>query len=308
VETPPPKKFIHEWEDRVVRRDPSLPVDGTPSAADAVAPAGGASSDGVAARLARGDPSAQRDFVELFMAASSYIAGHAGRTFVVVLPGEVFADPSLYGQALEDVALLDTLGVHVVVVCGSFSQLQARLARDGVPSRFEGGYRVTCPASLRCALEAAGEVRWLAEGRLSRGPSVAAVRRHERGAEPSSPGDKSKQFHFKPVVRVATTNAVVGRRRGVVDGVDFGDTGEVRLVCADEIRSLLDSGHVVLVSNIATSVDGETLNCNVYDVAVSTATALRAGESVGEAGLGKGSGNGAPPRRGVLSGLRGGPA
>lgn len=39
-------------------------------------------------------------------------------------------------------------------------------------------------------------------------------------------------------------------RRGVIDGVDFGYTGEVRFVLKDDIARQLDGGNVVLLSNL----------------------------------------------------------
>ena len=41
-----------------------------------------------------------------FRGASPYIEGHRGRTFVVVIPGEVVSDKPLLYPLLEDVALL----------------------------------------------------------------------------------------------------------------------------------------------------------------------------------------------------------
>jgi len=58
--------------------------------------------------------------------------------------------------------------------------------------------------------------------------------------------------------------------------VDFGQTGEVRYVCADHISSLLDLENLVVVSNLGSTANGHVLNCNIYEVATAAATALRA--------------------------------
>ena len=58
------------------------------------------------------------------------------------------------------------------------------------------------------------------ESYLSRALAVNVVRRHSRGGADSSDG-----FHYGPAVRIVTGNYVTGKRRGVVDGVDFGATG-----------------------------------------------------------------------------------
>lgn len=51
------------------------------------------------------------------------------------------------------------------------------------------------------------------------------------------------------------------QRRGVVDGVDYGSTGEVKKVDAATIRNRLDSGCVVLLSHLGFTPAGEVLNC-----------------------------------------------
>lgn len=81
-----------------------------------------------------------------------------------------------------------------------------------------GRYRVTDAAALAAAVESAGSTRMEVEAALSRALSVGVVRRHARGAE-------GEGLHYGPAVRVASGNWVTGRRRGVVDGIDFGATG-----------------------------------------------------------------------------------
>ena len=77
---------------------------------------------------------------------------------------------------------------------------------------------MTDAAALAAAVEAAGSTRMEVEAALSRALSVGVVRRHARGAE-------GEGLHYGPAVRVASGNWVTGRRRGVVDGIDFGATG-----------------------------------------------------------------------------------
>lgn len=64
------------------------------------------------------------------------------------------------------------------------------------------------------------EICMQVESHLSRALSVPVVRRHARGG-----ADASDCFHYGPAVRIVTGNYVTGKRRGVVDGVDFGATG-----------------------------------------------------------------------------------
>lgn len=51
------------------------------------------------------------------------------------------------------------------------------------------------------------------------------------------------------------------QRRGVVQGVDFGATGEVKRVDVDKIKNRLENGCIVLLSNLGFCPSGEVLNC-----------------------------------------------
>jgi amino-acid N-acetyltransferase len=63
---------------------------------------------------------------------------------------------------------------------------------------------------------------------------------------------------------------------GVVDGVDYGFTGTVRKVIAEEIAADLDQQNVVLMSPLGVSPAGEIFNMSMEAVAEAVAIALKA--------------------------------
>jgi amino-acid N-acetyltransferase len=77
-------------------------------------------------------------------------------------------------------------------------------------------------------------------------------------------------------VRVVSGNFLTARPVGIVDGVDFQQSGLVRKVDAAAIRSAIDIGAVVLLSPFGFSPTGEAFNLSMEDVATSTAIALQA--------------------------------
>ena len=105
---------------------------------------------------------------------------------------------------------------------------------------------------------------------VSQAPAVSVIRRHTRSS------NSSDDFHFGPALRVVSGNYVTSKRRGVVEGIDFGSTGTVRFVQHEAIHQQLDMGHVVLLSNLGYSASGEVLNCNTFDVATHAAIELKA--------------------------------
>jgi amino-acid N-acetyltransferase len=77
-------------------------------------------------------------------------------------------------------------------------------------------------------------------------------------------------------IRVSSGNFVTAKPLGVVGGIDFQHTGEVRKIDAQGIRRRLDDHEVVLLSPIGYSPTGDIFNCTLEDVATETAIALGA--------------------------------
>jgi amino-acid N-acetyltransferase len=77
-------------------------------------------------------------------------------------------------------------------------------------------------------------------------------------------------------IRVASGNFITAKPIGVVDGVDFMHTGEVRKVEAHAIQKRLDDNELVLLSPVGYSPTGEVFNLGFEDVAAAAAIALKA--------------------------------
>ncbi|PNH03296.1 Amino-acid acetyltransferase, partial [Tetrabaena socialis] len=201
-------------------------------------------------------------FVQFFRQASPYVEGHRGKTFVIVIPGNVSANRTLLQNIMSDIALLHGLGASVIVVVGAQQQIDDMLHERNMVPKYVGGYRITDREAMRIAIEAAGQIRTTCEQFLSKGPAIPMFRRHTKG---------DREVHFEPALRVISGNYVTAKRRGVLEGVDFGLTGEVRFVLKDDIKRQLESGNIVLLSNIGFTAAGEVLNCNTYDVGLHAA-------------------------------------
>jgi amino-acid N-acetyltransferase len=77
-------------------------------------------------------------------------------------------------------------------------------------------------------------------------------------------------------IRVASGNFITAKPIGVVDGVDFMHTGEVRRIDAAAIQKRLEGNELVLLSPLGYSPTGEVFNLALEDVAAATAVALKA--------------------------------
>ncbi|MEJ2530362.1 MAG: amino-acid N-acetyltransferase [Halioglobus sp.] len=196
-----------------------------------------------------------RAHIRWFRNTAPYINAHRGKTFVLMFGGEV-AQHENFATLIHDIALLNSLGVRLVLIHGSRPQIDQRLARAGLESAFHQGMRITDTAVLEHVKDAAGSLRAQIEALLSMGL-------------PNSPMQGAR-------IRVCSGNFVTARPIGVVSGVDFQHTGRVRRVDAEGIRRQLHEGATVLLSPLGYSPTGEIFSLALEDIAVNCASAIGA--------------------------------
>ena len=85
--------------------------------------------------------------VHWFRNSSPYINAHRGRTFVVMLSGELLDGPRL-PTLIHDLALLNSLGIKLVLVHGARPQISARLAESGIDYEIVPGVSALCSVAI----------------------------------------------------------------------------------------------------------------------------------------------------------------
>ncbi len=198
-------------------------------------------------------------FVDWFRQSSPYIHAHRGRVLVLSFGGEALHDEN-FANLIHDIALLNGLGMKLVLVPGARPQIEERLKFRNAAMQVVEGLRVTDDDALECVKDAAGSVRVEIEALLSMGLANSPM--------------------AGTCIRVASGNYVTARPIGVLNGVDYRHTGEVRRVDANGIRAQLDSGSIALVPALGYSPTGEVFNLNAADVASAIAEALGADKLV----------------------------
>ncbi|RNF77833.1 acetylglutamate kinase [Streptomyces botrytidirepellens] len=182
--------------------------------------------------------------------------GSRGSTVVVKFGGHAMVDAKLHRTFAADVVELWHAGLRPVVVHGGGPQISAMLDRLGLETRFEAGLRVTTAETMEV-------VRMVLTGRVQR-ELVGHINAHG----PYAVGMTGEDAHTMTAVR----------RPAWVDGrpVDIGLVGDVVDVNPGMVRTLLERGHIPVVSPVARGADGQIYNVNADLAASALAVALDA--------------------------------
>lgn len=195
------------------------------------------------------------NYVDFFRQTSPYIHAHRGRTFVIALGGDAVNHANFH-STVHDIALLQSLGIRIVLVHGARLQIERRIALSGLSGQFSGYRRITDSDTMLCVKEAVGSTRMQIESELSMGLPNSPM----HGAE----------------VRVIGGNFITAKPIGILDGVDFQYTGETRRIDANAIEQQLKDNALVLISPIGFSPTGEIFNLDYQEVATQVSIKLNA--------------------------------
>jgi amino-acid N-acetyltransferase len=170
---------------------------------------------------------AAAQFVRWFREVAPYVHAFRGKTFVVAFGGEL-VQANVLNTLVQDLSLLSALGIKLVLVHGSRPQVNEQLRLKGFSQQFDRGRSPMDADALECAKEAAGEIRLDIEAAFSQGL-------------PNTPMSHAQ-------IRVISGNFVTARPTGIIDGVDYKHTGQVRKIDVEALRSSIDRGSIVLLS------------------------------------------------------------
>ena len=200
-----------------------------------------------------------QEYVQWFRGAAPYIKAHRKKTFVIMVSDEVIFSDSFIGL-VHDIALLNHLGIKLVILHGSRNSIDKHLAENRLESKFHNNIRITDSDALPYVVQAINEVRTHFEAQLSMGL-------------PNTPMSGSE-------ILLSSGNFVTGMPLGVIDGIDMQHSGKVRAIKHEAINEMLALNHVVLLSNLGYSRTGEVFNLPTEELAGEVARALKADKLV----------------------------
>ncbi len=194
-------------------------------------------------------------FVSWFRSAAPYIRVHRGKTFVIQFDDHL-VHGGMFTDLVHDLALMNSLDIQLVLVYGARHSIEAWLDENEKTSIYHQGVRLTDADTMDLVKTAAGKLRVEIEARLSMG----------LGNTPMSNAG----------LRVSSGNHVMAKPAGIVDGVDYQFTGEIRSIDVNAIQSKLNCGEIVLVPPLGYSITGEAFNLSAINLAAQLAAALKA--------------------------------
>lgn len=186
---------------------------------------------------------------EILTQAVPYIKEYTGKYVVAKYGGNAMTDPQLKKSVMQDILLLQLVGVKIILVHGGGPEISAMLKKLSIESHFENGLRVTDDDTMEV-------VQMVLAGKVNK--SLAA-----------------------------DLSALGGRAVGLC-GIDgglikvhqknekLGHVGEIDEINTKILDDLLDGGFIPVISSIGIDDDGTPYNINADTAAAKIAAALHA--------------------------------
>ncbi len=185
-------------------------------------------------------------WADVLVQALPYFRHWCGKVVVVKYGGNAMLNEELKEDVMEDIVLLSTIGIHVVLVHGGGPEINHMLERVGKESKFINGLRYTDGETMEI-------VQMVLTGKLNK--DIVGLLLQKGGKAVGLSGVDSGLLRAKKVEK---------------GGADLGLVGEVTEVNPEILRSLIQQGFIPVVSTVAI---GESGDMNRYNINADTAAA-----------------------------------
>ncbi|MBR4012186.1 MAG: acetylglutamate kinase [Spirochaetaceae bacterium] len=176
---------------------------------------------------------------EVLVQALPYIKQWVGKVVVVKYGGNAMLNEDLKKAVMEDIVLLNTIGIQVVLVHGGGPEINHMLERVGKESKFVNGLRYTDAETMEI-------VQMVLTGKLNK--DIVGILLQQGGKAVGLSGVDSGLLRAKKIDK---------------DGVDLGFVGDVTEVNPEIVRSLLDQGFIPVISTVALGEQGDDARYNI---------------------------------------------
>ncbi len=186
--------------------------------------------------------------------ALPYIQKYNGKVVVIKYGGNAMISDELFDAVMEDIILLQLVGIHVVLVHGGGPEINGMLKKIGKESRFVNGLRYTDAETMEI-------VQGVLCGKVNKDLVATIIRKGGRAI--GLCGIDGKLIQAKKMSRD--------------DGEDYGFVGDITAINPCVVKSALEDNMIPVIATVATGIDAETsYNVNADTAASKLAVALGA--------------------------------
>jgi len=186
--------------------------------------------------------------------ALPYIQKFTGKVVVIKYGGNAMISEDLFDAVIEDMILLQLVGIHAVLVHGGGPEINEMLSRLGMESRFVKGLRYTDKETMDV-------VQSILCGKVNKDLVSTIVRKG--GSAVGLCGLDGKLFEAKKMDKG--------------DGEDYGYVGDIVKVNPEIVLQAIEDGYIPVIATVAYGLDDETAyNANADTAAAKLAIALGA--------------------------------
>jgi len=193
------------------------------------------------------------DRAAILVHALPYIQSFRNKTIVVKYGGNAMLNKELKTAVIEDVILMNCVGIRTVLVHGGGPEIETMLKKTGKESRFVNGLRYTDEETMDI-------VQMVLCGKVNK-EIVSLIQK--RGGR-----------------AIGLCGIDGGMLKAKVFNKELGFVGEIEKVDVSILNSILDSGIIPVISSVAYGIDGgdegKSLNINADIAAAKLAAALSA--------------------------------
>lgn len=189
---------------------------------------------------------------QVLVDALTYMQKFSGHVVVVKYGGSAMENEEIKKSVLQDIAVLKSVGIKVVIVHGGGKEINRWLEKTNIQSHFKDGLRVTDEKTLEV-------VQMVLSGKVNK-DLVGYLGEHQ--------------------VKAVGLSGKDGQMVKVVPQEGYGYVGKIVEVDSSLVSSLLDLGYTPVISTIGVDDYGQGYNVNADDVATEIARSLNASKLV----------------------------
>lgn len=190
----------------------------------------------------------------ILVEALPYIQEYTGKIVVVKYGGNAMVNEELKQAVIQDIVLLNLVGIKVVLVHGGGPEISDMLKKIGKEPKFVKGLRYTDEETMDI-------VQMILCGKVNK--NLVRLLEKEGGHGVGLSGMDGSLFQAVPLKEP--------------DGTEYGYVGNIIRVNEKIVLDALDAGYIPVVSSVAAGADGDTCyNINADTAAEKLAVALKA--------------------------------